>query len=229
MIVGIDGCRAGWLYVARGDDGVIGAGVVEELSNLVANLPGRSVVAIDVPIGLPSAGSRACDDAVRLLLGRRRASVFAAPVRSVLPYGAYAQASAQHRASDGRGLSRQTFNILPKVREVDALLADDASLRERVREAHPELSFALMAGAPMPHTKRSAAGSRERQAALEHSLPGVVAQVERRLTRGGWQRDDLLDACALLWSAARIASGEALRVPELAPLDATGLRMQICG
>jgi predicted RNase H-like nuclease len=39
--------------------------------------------------------------------------------------------------------------------------------------------------------------------------------------------DDLLDAAACSWSAARIARGEGRRFPAHPPLDATGIRMEI--
>jgi predicted RNase H-like nuclease len=39
--------------------------------------------------------------------------------------------------------------------------------------------------------------------------------------------DDLLDACALSWSAGRITRGEARRVPEVATFDRRGLRMDV--
>ncbi|HKT62641.1 MAG TPA: DUF429 domain-containing protein [Burkholderia sp.] len=40
-------------------------------------------------------------------------------------------------------------------------------------------------------------------------------------------RDDVLDAFAVLWSARRIASGEALRFPETVEIDASGIPMVI--
>ena len=43
----------------------------------------------------------------------------------------------------------------------------------------------------------------------------------------GWAEDDLLDACALLLVAERIARGEGRRVPDAPLEDAAGLRAEI--
>ena len=50
--------------------------------------------------------------------------------------------------------------------------------------------------------------------------------------RGGYRRgavadDDLLDAFAALWSAQRLARGEARVLPSSPELDGTGLAMEI--
>jgi predicted RNase H-like nuclease len=39
--------------------------------------------------------------------------------------------------------------------------------------------------------------------------------------------DDVLDAFAALWSADRIARGEAINLPAIPPRDSVGLRMEI--
>jgi predicted RNase H-like nuclease len=153
-----------------------------------------NVVAVDMPIGLPDAGARACDVQARRRLGPRRSSVFAAPVRSVLHERSYIEALALHRATDGRGLSKQTFHLLPKIAEVEAALDD------RVIEAHPELAFARLLGAPARHAKRTAAGRAERLAVL-----GLVAPPRVR----GAAPDDILDAIALTHIARRVLTGDA--------------------
>jgi len=44
----------------------------------------------------------------------------------------------------------------------------------------------------------------------------------------GAAEDDLLDAGAACWGARRVATGTAVRVPQPAPVDRRGLRMEIC-
>lgn len=95
-------------------------------------------------------------------------------------------------------------------------------LQSRVFEVHPELSFAAMNGGdPVRTPKRSATGSKERRALLQRA--GVVVP-ERP---AGAARDDLLDACALAWSACRVACGTARRVPDRPAFDSRGLRMEL--
>src|ERR1700681_1356015 len=79
--VGVDGCRAGWIWAARHVSGDILVGVARTFSDLIAAWP-RVPIAIDIPIGLPATGSRDADRLARARLGRRRSSVFPAPLRA---------------------------------------------------------------------------------------------------------------------------------------------------
>jgi predicted RNase H-like nuclease len=120
-------------------------------------------------------------------------------------------------------LSKQLYNIVAKIAEVDAVQSPD--LQRRLFEASPELSLAVMQGdAPMQHSKRTADGRAERIAVLhEHFGVDVPALLEARAS--GAQPDDVLDALALAWTARRYADGSCLRLG--GEVDATGLRMEI--
>ncbi len=135
---GIDGCRAGWVLVTvpvtldaatvsgelpSFDPGTVGVRLVRRLEELGEDLDsGRlAAAAIDIPVGLPSCGPRAADVEARRLLGSRRSSVFPAPARCVLGARTYEEACARSRAACGKAISRQLFNILPKIEEVDAV------------------------------------------------------------------------------------------------------------
>lgn len=231
--VGADGCRGGWLFVAaRGEDPFpTMAGVAETLDDLMSRVGMQAVIALDMPIGLPSTGARACDVAARKVLGwPRRSSVFPAPVRAVLPATTYEDACAWHERVDGRRLTLQAFHLLPKIREVDALLQGAAALQGRVREVHPEVSWAHLTGAPIAAPKRSREGRAVREEAIERVWPGVVPAMREAL-RGvrGYAADDLLDALVNAWTARRLRDGEAACLPEgVAPRDAVGLPMEIC-
>lgn len=187
-----------------------------------------AVIAVDMPIGLPDSptpGGRACDRAARRLLGRRGSSVFSPPVRAALAAENYRQAI----ALNGKGLSRQAFNLLPKLREVDGLVTPD--LQDAVVEAHPELAFMALAGHPLRCGKKTPEGRAERErllgAALGPLLPDFAGE-RCRLGRPNLLIDDVLDACALALTARRILTDAALRLPgpEL-ERDAGGLRMEI--
>lgn len=177
-------------------------------------------VGVDMPIGLPATGRRPCDLEAKRRLGAAHARVFLAPPRAVLATGSHPEASALHRTLvDGRGLSIQTWHLLPKVAEVDEL-AGDACLAGRLVEVHPELSFAAMTGAPLV-TKHSPEGRQARIEALRHVLPGLdVASVPRG--------EDGLDALAVAWSARRWLRGDAEVLPDGAPArDECGHPMRI--
>ena len=74
---------------------------------------------------------------------------------------------------------------------------------------------------PVLTPKRIPLGSMQRRTLL---LGAAVAVPERP---AGAALDDLLDACALAWSARRITHGTARRVPDRPARDARGLRMEL--
>jgi predicted RNase H-like nuclease len=110
-------------------------------------------IAVDMPIGLPERaepGGRPFDRACRKLLRApdggpgRSSSVFSAPVRGVLKAKTYEEALAISRASSEHniGLSKQTWNIVPKIREIDEWMTPARA--RRVFECHPEVVFAML-------------------------------------------------------------------------------------
>ncbi len=233
-LVGIDGCRAGWLWVsAEGES--FRAGILPELRQwpasgdaaIAGGGPLRQV-AVDMPIGLPEAGARSCDRQARALLGHPRGtSVFPAPIRPMLAATSHAEACAIGRSRDGRGLTIQAWNLLPRIRQLDALLRSGTIGPGLIREAHPELIFRLWAGASLAHGKRSAAGRAERLALIGRRWPGAMAACRRQLPPGGWAADDLLDALACLHAAGRLLAGQALVLG--GEIDGCGLPMEIVG
>src|SRR5215813_10173313 len=82
---GVDGCRAGWLLaLARARDGEVRLRVVPRFAEVIAAPEAPSVIAVDIPIGLPEQaghGGRRTDNMVRPFLGARRSLVFSVPSR----------------------------------------------------------------------------------------------------------------------------------------------------
>ncbi len=199
----------------------------------VLALPERpQSIAVDMPIGLleqAAPGGRPCDREARAVLGRpRSSSVFSPPTRKALAARSYAEVA----TLNGAGMSKEAFNILPKIREVDALM--DVQLQDTVVEAHPELAFTAFAGHPMRHSKRTPEGRRERLSLLRRVLGKACIDPVRVRVAHGLSRvslDDVLDACALAVVADRCRRGLAQRLPQHEPQrDARGLRMEIwCG
>lgn len=228
LLIGVDGSFGGWLCVVQNGGSTI-ALVVPSIRELLARFVLAKVVAIDVPIGLTDQGSRVCDVEARRLLGRPRASsVFPAPVRAALSAVNYQDACRKHQEADGRSLAKQTFAILPKIREVDQLLSPNPMLQATVREVHPELCFAVWnAGQPMRSRKSKPEGRAERQRLIEHRWPGLRASLVDQLRGQGYKADDLNDALAALWSAERIHAGTALLLPTEPVSDRYGLRMEM--
>jgi predicted RNase H-like nuclease len=209
-VLGVDACSAGWVGVALSANQVT-AYVHADIEALVRQAAADGplhVIGIDIPIGLPDASVRRADLEARAAAGPRWASVFVTPIRAALTLTDYRQASDLSKERTGRGISRQAFNLLEKIRQVDCWLPIAPC---RVIEVHPELSFAAMAGAPLQAGKSSWAGFVTRRRLLADAgivLADDLGPAGRRA--GG---DDVLDAAAAAWSARRLASGQARRLP----------------
>ncbi len=218
-VLGVDGCPGGWLG-ARVEDGAVEWLL---LPTAAAVLAVRSAaVGIDIPIGLPDAGPRGCDLAARRLLRPRGSVVFPAPVRSVLGVASYAEACRRSRATQGIALSRQVFNLLEKIADVDAGMVP--ARQRTLVEVHPEASFALLTGRVLA-PKKTPTGRSERAAALAGWLPDVARSVAAAPRPA--RPDDALDALAAAWSARRWLTGAAVVLPGSPERDARGLRMEI--
>ncbi len=226
IVAGVDGCRGGWLRLARDPAGGAIDAAVLSTDALFADAARFAAIAIDIPIGLREDGPRACDVEARRRLGPRASSVFPAPVRAALGAPSYAEACARSAAACGKRLSRQAHAILWRIEAVDAALR--AVPAPHVREAHPELCFAEWnGGRPMAHAKRTAEGRAERLRLVEGTFGDAFAPVRRRCVRAEVADDDILDAFATLWTAARVVAGESYTVPATPPRDACGLPMEM--
>jgi len=182
-VAGVDGCRHGWVAVVLAGGRFLEArllGAVEATFDELADV-GR--IAIDVPIGY---GPREADGLARALVGG--SSVFSIPER----------ARFDEPFAEGGGISAQAYALGERIRHVTGLAAHDA----RFREVHPELCFTAMNGMRrLRYRKKSAGGAFERLGLLrKHGInidPGTL---------GGAATvplDDLLDAAACAWTAAR--------------------------
>jgi predicted RNase H-like nuclease len=208
IVAGVDGCRGGWaVALADADGGAFELRVVPTFADVLALEP--TAVAVDMPIGLLDAGSRACDIEARRRLGARRSSVFPAPLRPMLDATTYEEASAI------AGLSKQAFHLIPKIRELDALMSP--ARQRTIVEAHPELCFAALLGQPCQSPKRTAGGRAERQSV-------VTLGIDRPPSGAAW--DDVLDAAALVHTARRLVRGTVERLGD-GSCDRKGLRCEI--
>ena len=215
--------------IREGADGQISWEVMPSVHHLFELSAAPDLLAVDIPIGLPSSGSRECDVQARRLLGRGRASsVFPAPIRRVLTASSHAEASESRFLAEGKRISIQAWAIVPKIREVDEFMRGTHPTRDRVREVHPEVCFYYMAGGrPMSAAKKRKAGREERAALLRVQFGESVDAALGDRRRLGCEADDILDAFAALWTARRIRGGNEVCLPHDPPLDEYGLRMEM--
>ena len=266
VAVGVDATPDGWVAVryhdrdyhsvhrypdGASDQNTDGADGVDDVDDTAAfarlwrDHDDADRILVDVPIGLPADDpARAPEREARGILGQRSSSVFNVPIRDVLHVDDYGTANDRQRTATGKGLMRQTFNVTPRIREVDRVLGADHGLaadatQDVIREAHPEVCFwALGDGdTPMLYSKtgQPAAAHWERVGVLAtaHADPDAfhdaLADAGRELV--DWDEpqlsnDDLLDAFALAVTASPL-TGDLRTLPEAPDVDEMGLRMEM--
>ncbi|GAA1923492.1 DUF429 domain-containing protein [Nocardioides hwasunensis] len=212
-VLGVDACAGGWVGVVVDPDRRASVFVAAGITDLLALVRERHdvvAVAVDIPIGLPDSSGRLADAEARRQLVGKSSSIFSTPVRAALEAGTYEEARAANlAATDGRtSVSAQAYALRDKVLQVDAWVRSGPGVP--VVEAHPELSFTRMAGHPLLERKKDADGARVRREAL--AAHGIVAPPWFR--GSGFAEDDLLDACAVAWTAVRHSLGVSESFPE---------------
>ena len=209
-VLGVDACKGGWvgalLVPGAPRPRVVVAATIAELVETVRAEVAVQVVGIDIPIGLPDSSVRQADALARRELKGRASSVFTTLTRSAYLTESRAEADAVNRGLSGQGVGAQAFALRAKILEVDAWLRTRPTVE--VLEVHPEVSFTTMAGTPLPG-KRTDEG---RQARLE-ALTAAGIPRPSVLEGRGYAPDDVLDACAVAWTAARRAAGVSRSLP----------------
>lgn len=226
-VLGVDGSRGGWggALLPTSGTGQVRLVAAPDLRTLVDHATAQAavdVVGIDTPIWLPDTGPRQADRLARKRLGPRASSVFNTPVRDALHAPTYADARAiSVERTGGTSLSAQSYGLRRAIMDADDLVRSGTRLR--VVEVHPELSFATMAGAPLQTRKHDDGGVQERIGVL--LAHGISLPARRGATSP--TTHDVLDAAAAAWSAARVARGAAISLPDPPEVFSDGLQAAI--
>ncbi len=222
IYVGLDGYRKGWVAVRV-------HGETRELcfySSIAELLTTKfDFAAIDMPIGLPDRGVRACDLEARQMLKPHASRVFTGARRGLWEFASHADANRALWARDEAGVSIELWLLGRKICELDRAMTP--GLQRKIRETHPELVFLrLNGGKPLP-SKRTEEGLRSRRRLLRAE---GFREIDRWLSvdriGSGAKRDDILDACALAVAARDFRLRNVLPRGRAAK-DQCGLKMQI--
>jgi predicted RNase H-like nuclease len=184
-VVGVDGCPAGWVcFHVELHSRTTSVVVISKISELISASPRPMLIGIDIPIGLPPKGARACDIAARRLLGKpRSSSVFPAPVRATLAARNYQEACQLSMSAHGKSMSKQACEIIAKIREVDDLMTPE--LQTWVFEVHPEVSFYTLNGRQsLKHSKHQREGKNERSRLLARATLSRDSESPGRIEKG---------------------------------------------
>ncbi len=202
---GVDGAKGQWLLVTI-VDAIVQFHLAPRFGDVVglADDVQLACVGVDMPIGLPVDGPRAADVEARRRLGHRASTLFPTPVAAVVDAADYADACARSRAVSGKAISKQTWNLMPMIRDVRAAVRGSAA--GRFVEVHPESTFCALGGGPLP-SKKTAAGVGHRLRLLRPAVPGLDEALAT--APPGVAIDDALDALAAAIGAHRLVAGEA--------------------
>ena len=231
--LGVDGCRSGWFIVQLGESAAWNTLLAQNYDELARFIKSSKLTLIDIPIGLLESESpqRECDQLARQALGMpRAASVFSVPARPAVYANNYHHACRINYRLLGKKLSKQTWNISDKIRQVDKLLQNNISLRKKLRECHPEVCFwALNNKNAMRFNKKRKAGREERMHVLARYFP--IAHQLLEFAAGNYSRkqvavDDIVDALALAVTAM-LGNNKLSSFPNARRLDNSGIRMEI--
>lgn len=229
--IGIDGCKAGWLFVALDGDDLFEVGILGRFELVTQYVGPATLILVDIPIGLLSSGlqERRCDTEARRLIKPRGSSVFPAPARSAIYKSCYEEGSKENYRCLGKRLSKQSWAISPKIREVDEFLLSRVR-GGKIREMHPEVAFwALNGRRPMQYRKGVEKGFSERIEVLNRYLANVGAIVtaarEKQPLKKDLADDDILDALVGAVTASHYP--EIATIPENPNSDNRGIVMEM--
>ncbi|WP_377639580.1 DUF429 domain-containing protein [Oryzobacter terrae] len=224
-VLGVDGCPGGWvgalLVPGAPRPRVVLAPTIAELVETVRADVDLGVVGIDIPIGLPDSTIRQADVLARRELRGGASSVFTTLTRAAYLETTRADADGVNRGLSGQGVGAQAFALRAKILEVDAWLRSRPTVE--VVEVHPEVSFRAMTGGAALPRKKTEEGQRARLDAL--AAAGVARPSV--LSGRGYAADDVLDACAVAWTAARRVAGLSRSLPEQPEVFSDGIRATI--
>jgi predicted RNase H-like nuclease len=243
-VAGVDGCPGGWIATfAHPKGNETRVRVVKRFRDILAGPERPSIIAVDMPIGLPTLTprrGRRADREARIPPTMRRSSIFRIPSRAAIYAGIdrraipddkerfkRAREIARKTSIDCKAFAKQGFFLLPKICEIDGLLRKQKRLRFQVFETHPEVAFwRLNDKQRLEHSKRQAEGIELRRRLLRKAgLQTCITQCVK--PPPGADADDLIDSLVCVVVARRILASRAVSLPKRPPRDSFGLPMAI--
>lgn len=211
--LGVDWAGGCWVVVKTGDETAVTTepSILNVWHNHGRNDGVRSIL-VDIPIGLPESGSRACDNEAMDRLKSRRSTVFSIPGRDVVEADDYCRA----RELNGDSLSSQSWWLFPRIREVDVFLQECEEAREKTYESHPEICFAgfdsgQFSGKKTPDGREERLEVLKEDQNLHDEVTDIVLDRENgtewhdRISKG--RLNDVMDAAVLSLTAKKLDLG----------------------
>jgi len=232
--IGIDGCRAGWVAVNITDEG-FEVELYKSIEEICSKYSDSDSILVDMPIGLPERIKDIRPDAeARAYLPGRTSCIFNTPCRQSVYTEDYFEASAINKQVLGKGLSKQSFAICNNIREIDELLEKVPEFKDKIKESHPEICFAMLHSTgkyiePIYESKHTEDGQFIRVRVLEqyYNQTSEFMDYISEHPKLGKITADCIDALCLAVTGMLGLKNGFRSIPEKPALDNRGLAMQM--
>lgn len=226
--IGVDGCKGGWI-AAIFQQGKLTVNKYSSFHGIVEDYPEFDEFLVDMVIGLPGSEKDIRPDTyARRIIRERTSTIFPAPCRQAVYALTVGDAYNENERVLGKKFTPLTVGILPKMQELDVFLQDKPQYKNIIRESHPEVCFARLAGRTVLTKKSEMDGMAERVKILLHYIPDLnlskIAVLAKSLKCNA---DDIVDAICLAVTANLATQGDIETIPESPMRDETGLYMQM--
>lgn len=228
LCIGVDGCRGGWIAAIVTKE-ELKIEKYEKIEDMVKKQDAFSELLIDMPIGFPDNQDDIRPDTVaRKIVSPRTSTIFSVPSRSAVYAVLEEEQIKRNKKSIGKGLSKQSLAIIPKMRELDVFLQEHTEYKNVIKESHPEICFARLNGSVVMSKKSNDDGLEERLSILRRYLPELSrSMILNKSKELRCNRDDIIDAICLAVTGRLSTLGKAECIPEKPSKDSTGLMMQM--
>ncbi len=203
-IIGLDGCASGWAIASKNiKSDLIEFHLISQLDQLNDMFKQPYLIAIDMPVHLINL-SRSVDQKARVILGKRASTVFNAPSINALKENNFQTASLINFELTGKKLSKQSFNLFNKIREVQNFKNSNPAIR--IYESHPELAFMkLNENLVVLEKKKTTEGKIKRIKLLQSIFDSFdFENLRAKFNKNMIKNDDILDSFAMLYVALKI-------------------------
>ena len=215
-VIGIDGCRAGWITTKILDNQLLSFQIIENLNDDYLKQSNLSHIGIDIPLQLSHTGKRLAEIEARGLLKKRACTIFSPPTLNALMAKNYIDACDVNFKECGKRISKQSWNLFPKIIEANTFLENNSRSKLGVFEVHPELSFMAMNDMNLIEaSKKTDIGKKIRIKLILKFFPNFSFELVRnQYKKNQVLDDDILDSISVLWSTQRIVDNIAQFVPK---------------
>lgn len=232
--VGIDGCKDGYLAVNITDDD-FEIKVFKNIGEICAKYSDSNTILIDMPIGLPkNTYDIRPETEGRKILSLRASCIFTVPCRQAVYEVDYYKANEINKAVLGKGLSKQSFSICRKIKEIDEFLNNAPEYKNRLLESHPEICFAMFnfdgtKAIPIFESKKIEEGMERRLELLSryYEKTGEIKELLYSDDKLKSIKNDIIDALCLAITGMLGYKNGFKTIPENPMKDGRGIFMQM--